>query len=512
MIFRLQFAFLVAFLSGSALAQYAGALAPPRDFHSGFEMITVGRAKELLGILAGPGFRGRSPLNGDYGLAAGWLSGELASHGILPAGDDGTYFHRFIMWDTTPIPTDTFLQSKDNSVSIPFGIDFSCTTMIEGTWVLPPLAFVHVAKDQDLSKLSLDALNGRLVILDRETSEYKEAMSALRAVASKQKITLIQPNSRKEGDKVTPVKSRSIKDFPDPRRSPIGSLSLSDSTIASMAKHTGAVRFLASNETTVDLVDKRFQVTTRVNSTEFPMENVIGMIPGSDPLLKSEAIMLGSHLDHLGPQQSGIHFGADDNGSGCTANLLIAEAINKNPIRPKRTVIFCFWSCEELGLLGSYAYVQRPTWNLKDISAYINMDMLGRNENDKRLKETAEMNTKSVYPSGVAFNSPEFLKILFEMNRYTSLELKPDVEDRIMRSDSGSFAWKEIPTVKVFTGDHEDYHKASDTLEKINYEKLVSISRWIYLTAETLAGKMPRPKWEPKPFSALPWPDPRKKS
>lgn len=503
----------IACLAG---AQYPGSKAVPGEWKKGFDSITETKGRSILGKLAGPEFRGRSPLNGDFNLAAGWLASRLEADGIQPAGDDGTYFHRFTVWDTTPIPEVTVLRSEDGKLTVPFGPHFSILSNSQTTWQLPKLAFVHVPKAADWKSLDLSKLKDRWVFLSTEAAangDFRKRLNGTDGQAKPEHLAVYVSNERSDDQKVTPTKTRSVMGYPDPRRPQVFGFSVSAKTIYQLAAKAGATSFgnPDSKSATVETSDMPFFIDVKVTSTEFPMVNVIGKIPGSDPTLKNEAIVIGSHLDHMGPGRNGTLFGADDNASGCTANLMIGEALLANAVKPKRTVFCCFWSSEELGLLGSYAFVQRPAIGLKNIAAYINMDMVGRNENDPRFKEKSEDNLRTVYPSGVAFNSPEFLKVLFAQNQYVGLVLKPDVEDRIMRSDSGSFAWKEIPTVKVFTGDHEDYHKATDTVEKVNYEKMTNIAKWLYLTVQELASARPRPTWTASPFKPLPWPDPRTK-
>ena len=497
-------------VSATGTTQYSGSKPVPQSWAKGFASITEDGCKAMVAKLAGPEFRGRNPMNGDFNLASGWLAAKLEAIGASPAGDSGTYFHRFTVWDTTPIPTATKLRSADSSWSMGFGPDFSVMATSDMSWPTPKFAFLHVPKGADWSALDFSKLSGRWVFLSKDAAENSDLRKRLNGADGSPRPNysgLYAANARREGQVVNPSKSQSVKDLPDPRRAPVFALSVSAKTIDQLAERSLARKFRENSQSTASLetTEDQYVVDVEVSKVEYPMVNVVAKIEGSDPQLKSEAVFIGSHLDHLGPQRRGTYFGADDNASGCTANFMIAQAIAANPVKPKRSVYFCFWSSEELGLFGSYAYVQKPLVELKDITAYINMDMVGRNENDPRFKQKAADNVKSVYPSGVAFNSPAFLKILFEQNQFVKLVLKPDVEDRIMRSDSGSFAWKEIPTVKVFTGDHEDYHQPTDTPDKVNYQKMTNIAKWLYLSVQELASARDRPKWEPSPFKANPW-------
>ena len=114
--------------------------------------------------------------------------------------------------------------------------------------------------------------------------------------------------------------------------------------------------------------------------------NVIGLVPGSDPRLKDEAVIVGAHLDHLGRRGPYIFNGADDNASGAAGVLEIARAVAGLPKKPKRTIVFCLWTAEELGLLGSAAYLDRPAFPPAKTAAYLNLDMIGRTPDEAGLK------------------------------------------------------------------------------------------------------------------------------
>jgi Zn-dependent M28 family amino/carboxypeptidase len=105
--------------------------------------------------------------------------------------------------------------------------------------------------------------------------------------------------------------------------------------------------------------------------------NVIGIIPGSDPLLRDEAVVIGAHLDHFGTEGDVVYYGADDNASGVSALVEIAKALGAAQRKPSRTVVVCFWTGEEEGKFGSGYYVRHPRWPLAKTAAYLNLDMIG---------------------------------------------------------------------------------------------------------------------------------------
>lgn len=206
-------------------------------------------------------------------------------------------------------------------------------------------------------------------------------------------------------------------------------------------------------------------LVTDVVRKEVPAYNVIGVLEGSDPVAKNETIVIGAHYDHLGRGGSGslaqrageIHHGADDNASGTAGMLELARLFTSQRPRPKRTIVFVGFGGEEEGLLGSNYYVNHPFTPLTNTVAMINMDMIGRMKDRKLViggVGTAK-EWRDIIAKGTADSSRSF-----------SLTLN---EDGYGPSDHSSFYGKQVPVLFFWTGTHIDYHKPSDTWDKINY-------------------------------------------
>jgi hypothetical protein len=214
-----------------------------------------------------------------------------------------------------------------------------------------------------------------------------------------------------------------------------------------------------------------------------PAWNVVGIIEGSDPKLKNEAIVIGAHYDHLGRGGEGslasrdaeVHHGADDNASGVAGMLELARIFSKERERPRRTIIFIAFSGEEEGLLGSSFYVNHPLRPLAQNVAMINLDMIGRLKEDKlivggvgtarqwrEIIERANLHAGFSPPPVATGGTGEGEA----MPRPLALTLN---EDGYGPSDHASFYAKQVPVLFFWTGTHEDYHKPSDTADKINY-------------------------------------------
>ncbi|HRH41055.1 MAG TPA: M28 family peptidase [Pyrinomonadaceae bacterium] len=227
--------------------------------------------------------------------------------------------------------------------------------------------------------------------------------------------------------------------------------------------------------------------------------NVIGILEGTDAVLKNEAIVIGAHYDHLGHGGMGslaansteIHFGADDNASGTSALIELARTFAQTKAN-KHTIIFIAFGGEEEGLLGSKFYVNNPVFPLNKTVAMFNMDMIGRLKDDKL----------TVGGIGTANEWNELVKrkneIYFDNNNGYGVGKKFDLqlnEDGFGPSDHSSFYGKQIPVLFFFTGTHLDYHKPSDTAEKINYAGLTKISSYVSDIVKTIDQNPTKPTY-----------------
>jgi aminopeptidase YwaD len=248
-------------------------------------------------------------------------------------------------------------------------------------------------------------------------------------------------------------------------------------------------------------------LSTDVIRREVSASNVVGILDGSDPTLKNEVIVIGAHYDHLGrggegslaPKEGDIHHGADDNASGVAGLLDLARIFSEQRPRPRRTIVFIAFSGEEEGLLGSNYYVNHPIVPLANTVAMINMDMIGRMKNNKlivggvgsaqewrqvitaanasgritvaatpessgTISGTSAPVTGNGVPIVSGINGRPIVSLAMEKAFDLSLS-----EDGYGPSDHSSFYAKQIPVFFFWTGTHEDYHKPSDTADKINY-------------------------------------------
>jgi hypothetical protein len=243
-------------------------------------------------------------------------------------------------------------------------------------------------------------------------------------------------------------------------------------------------------------------LTQKKNVRELIGENVLGFVEGTDPKLKDEVLVVSAHYDHIGKRGDEVFNGADDNGSGTSTVLEVAEAFvtaKKQGIGPRRSVLFLLVSGEEKGLLGSEYYASHPVFPLENTIADINVDMVGR------VDDKYADNPNYIYVIGSDRLSTELHEINeFVNQRHTGLLLdytyneEEDPNRYYYRSDHYNFAVKGIPSIFFFNGTHADYHQATDTVDKINFEKMEKIGRLVFHNAWQLSNQERRIKVDVK--------------
>ena len=228
-----------------------------------------------------------------------------------------------------------------------------------------------------------------------------------------------------------------------------------------------------------------------------PSENVVAFIKGS--VYPDEILVVSAHYDHLGMDKDGeVYNGADDDGSGTVAVMAIAEAFQKAVEEgngPKRSILFLHVTGEEKGLLGSKYYVNFPIFPLANTVSNLNIDMIGRSD------EANEKDPNYIYLIGSDKLSTELHNLSEEMNnKFTKLKLDykynldSDPNRFYYRSDHYNFAKNNIPVIFYFNGTHENYHRTSDTPDKINYELLAKRTKLVFYTAWEIANRENRIK------------------
>lgn len=231
--------------------------------------------------------------------------------------------------------------------------------------------------------------------------------------------------------------------------------------------------------------------------------NVLGLLRGSDPSLAAEAVVMGAHVDHLGRRAGVVHPGADDNASGVAALLEIAKAFAASGTRPKRTIVFAFWTAEEEGHLGSDSYVRHPAWPLEKTAAYLNLDMIGH---PWTAGEIRQLVTDAKLPDatrflaatppadflevGLAEWSPELAPFIVRAARGTGVALHVDRTDgKSGGSDYRAFARRDVPWLRFFGNYFDGYHEPRDTADRLDAAQVRKMARLALATAWLIADK-----------------------
>ncbi len=232
--------------------------------------------------------------------------------------------------------------------------------------------------------------------------------------------------------------------------------------------------------------------------------NVVGILEGSDPVLKDEYLVFSAHMDHSGTADQGscaargadsICNGADDNASGTVAIVELAEAFAALHPRPKRSVIFLTVSGEEKGLWGSSFFAEHPPVPVEQMVANVNADMVGRNWTDTIVVIGKEHSDLGETLERVNAAHPE-------LNMTAIDDLWPE-ENFYNRSDHIHFARRGVPILFFFNGTHEDYHQVTDEPEKIDAEKESRIVQLMLFLGIEIANAAERPKWNPESYERV---------
>lgn len=212
--------------------------------------------------------------------------------------------------------------------------------------------------------------------------------------------------------------------------------------------------------------------------------NIGCVYPGSDPKLKDEYIVMGSHYDHIGKGAGGgggddINNGADDNGSGSTTNLFIAKALATSKIKTKRSILHLWFSGEEQGLNGSRAYCNSPAIPMSQCKAMLNCDMLGRNPSK----------AADLFGTGSSRQfAPAILKAT-QLVPEANVKITEGKGQYFMRSDQANFWDKGVPVMFIFSGMHADYHRPSDEVDKISFDRMAALGRYMLTILVELANQ-----------------------
>ncbi|HSV73943.1 MAG TPA: M28 family peptidase [Chthonomonadales bacterium] len=481
---------LLLLLAASAGAQFPGARPAPAAWRAGLESITEADARGLVTFLAGPDFRGRSAVLADYAAAAGFAAGLFREAGLKPAAQGGSYFQRFALARYECLQDQCAIDSADGRVRLAGGVDFAITrSPVSSRDVRGELVFARLAGDG--APLDARQIAGKVLIVRNDTSDPLR-VEALRTDAPALILTVSGDlRGAAEAAASAPLTVVPMGRAPEEAGAPVGRIRR---TVAeSLARTLGAQAFLSPSTERSSLEPSGLRVTVSLTVREvdrMDQMNVAALLPGTDPALAGEFVVVGGHLDHLGLQPGGVVFpGADDNASGAAGTLLVARAMALNPRKPRRSVLFVLWAAEERGLLGSTLYMEEPLAPVERTVAYLNMDMIGRHAGDE------PENARAIALLGSEATSPDLHRLMLSLNQHIGFEIKPASLDATDLSDCKPFKDRGVPVAFAFTDLHPDYHTAGDTPDKVDARKVANAAKWVLLAASELASRPDRPRF-----------------
>ncbi|HVZ25618.1 MAG TPA: M28 family peptidase, partial [Sediminibacterium sp.] len=458
-------------------------------------LITPDALKAKLSIVASAEMEGRETASPGQKRAAAYIESQFRSFGLKPGNGDSYQ-------QVYPVYQDEITEKslRVNGQTYAFDKDFSVSSFgaASGKWHETSLIYagegrVDAANGIDDYK-GLD-VKGKIVLLLPNTDNtgggrraMMAGMTSLRQKGAAGVLMISQNFPSKE-----PTNTKGRMSLNPPRTQGNGSssflyASVSDNVASALLGRTHTLSYdelkaIHPGEYYAD-IDAAVTVTTN----QLESSNVIGVLPGTDK--KDEYVFLTGHYDHLGKVGNTIWYGADDDGSGTVSVIQMAEAFSaaaKQGHRPRRTMIFMTVSGEEKGLLGSEYYSEHPTVDLSKASADLNTDMDGRIDTERKLPDTLNY----IYVIGHDKLSSD-LPIINEgvNNKYTHLTLDykfddPNDKERIYyRSDHYNFAKKGVPILFFYDGMLlADYHKPTDTVDKINFDLMAKRAKLVFHTA-----------------------------
>lgn len=471
-------AMIVAVMAVPSYAQFEGSQTVPDAWKPGFDSINAETANEWLSLLAGPKFEGRGTGQPGYTKAAHWVAGKAAEFGLQPMGEGGTYFQMLPMTQLT-------VDSGNSKITGPDGLNISATNNLGfDRFADQPLVkgkVVFVTLTGETTGFQENELQGKIVIYATDKPDGRaQQLIARERPAVALRVVDAPPKS---GSQLLREGGR--------RRSTSVSGSITKMAAMEIAeKLGGGVSWIElGSKSEVHQTEKEVSVEIRTREQNAGVPNVLAWLEGSDPELKHEYIVLGSHLDHLGVVGGKTFFGADDNGSGSTANLCIARAMAMNPVKPKRSVLFMWFAAEEIGLVGSAYYTDHPILPLEDMACMFNIDMVGRNE--EKPDEPASQNENTIHLIGSKQGDVDLHEVIMEANKYVNFTFEYDEESVFGRSDQANFFRKGTSVAFLFGGFHPDYHEPTDQPSRINYNKIASAAKLYYMSIALAADHDP---------------------
>ncbi len=526
---------------------------------AGIETITAAQIREFLTFIAADELEGRDTPSRGLNIAAKFLAFNLSRWGFKPGGDNGTFFQGFTLQRGQLDASQTKVEF--GGLGYKLGEDYiprPAQGTAKGQLVYVGHGLMVKAKNVN-AYVGLDVKDKIVVVADgafpkgvqpgdlkgKLGEDYDTAANYARTHGAKGLLQVPNPTvlgrwemlarSANGGGRVTIGGAQDQNGLP----AVLASAKLLTAIFQGEATDGAAIlKQAATNEFTAGFAlsaDKQLSLSIVGKVEALPTQNVVALWEGSDPTLKNEYIAVGAHYDHVGVRPKSdegktdgwsryklflesagvlgnddkLWNGADDDGSGTTAVLAIAEALAKAP-RPKRSVLLVWHAGEEKGLWGSEYVTNNPPVPINQIVTQLNIDMIGRTKKEGDTNQRNENLTKAdeIHVIGSKLMSSELGEVSEAVNNgYLKLKFNykyddPNDRERLFfRSDHFNYARKGIPIIFYFDGVHVDYHGFDDEADRIDYDKMEKVTRTVYATLWELANRAAKVKVD-KPLPA----------
>ncbi|HET7040697.1 MAG TPA: M28 family peptidase [Gemmatimonadales bacterium] len=497
--------FLLAILAAPLAAQQE-----PASVRAAAATITAADVHARLSIIADDSMGGRDTPSAGLDKTAQYVADQFRRFGLKPGGEHGTYFQRYAIERRK-------FDAAGSTITATGPGGRSVATLQNDAWLAAGTAPAEAVTGDavalgvllDPAQLDAAAVRGKvaLVVADYTKSLPQTANRLYGALRDAGALAILRVSNRDSTQFAMMVARMSGRE-----RVVVGGqadaapiLEVRDGFVNGMGIDLGAIRGGEARVRPVPGTRVTLQIReTLLEQTTAP--NTIGILPGSDPVLRNEYVIFSGHMDHIGTAGRGsgqcqalgadsICNGADDDGSGTTGVMEEAEAFTRRGVRPRRSMVFMTVSGEEKGLWGSSYFVEHPTIPLQNVVADFNIDMIGRNWDDTVVAIGRQHSNLGQVLDAAAARHPEL--------RMTPIDDIWPQENFYFRSDHFNFARKGVPILFFFTGVHADYHKAGDEVSKIGFDKEARILQLLFYTAYSVVQNPTRPQWNPDSYQQI---------
>ena len=489
----------------SAAAQSAAAQSAAAQARA-VASITAADVVRRIGVIADDSMLGRDTPSRGLEMTASYVAAQFRRFGLRPGGDRGTWYQRY------PITRRRF-DVEHSRVTLAAGgieavarFDRSARYLqgaISGSPLTGPAVLIggrlgpeDVARMPLRDKVVLFVMDFTAPPSDRAT----QVARALRLAAPR--AVLLLANLEPEGFAARIPPAMPARLTVDLRLVSPPHVEVSEAAVAP-ALRAARVDLRAVRADTAPVFRRLPALRVRLELRDVVLEsltapNTVGILPGTDPVLRQEYLVYSAHMDHIGispGRPDSVNNGADDDASGTTGVIELAEAFSRPGARPRRSIVFLTVSGEEKGLWGSRYFSEHPAVPIDRIVADLNIDMIGRNWRDTIVAIGKEHSDLGTTLERVNRAHPEL--------GMTAIDDRWPEERFYFRSDHYNFARKGVPILFFFNGVHPDYHRVTDSPDKIDSEKEARILRLLYYLGRAVGDAADRPKWNPASYREI---------